>query len=78
MQGAEFTGAPMAAQTNLGGASRFGYVVAGLLMMAWGFFYADPGFWRFAWPILGAIVLIAGLIGFCPLRAMLGFGGKKS
>lgn len=78
MQVAVLAGAPMTAQTNLSGVSRFAYVVAGLVMLAWGFFYADPGFWRFAWPILGAIVLIAGLIGFCPLRAMLGIGGKKT
>jgi hypothetical protein len=68
----------MASQPNLNGGARFGYVVAGLAMMGWGFFYADPGFAHYAWPIVGAAVLIAGIIGFCPLVAMLGLGGKKS
>jgi DUF2892 family protein len=68
----------MTAHTNLTGVPRFGYVVAGLVMMAGGFFYADPGFWRYFWPIVGAGVLIAGLIGYCPLRAMLGSGAQKS
>jgi hypothetical protein len=68
----------MAVHTNLKGIPRFGYVVAGLIMMAWGFFFADPGFWHYAWPIIGAGVCIAGLVGFCPLVAILGLGTKKS
>jgi hypothetical protein len=68
----------MAVQPNLNGMPRFGYVVAGLAMMAWGFFYADQGFPHYAWPIVGASVLIAGIIGFCPVVAALGLGGKKS
>jgi hypothetical protein len=71
-------GAIMALQPNLNGMPRFVYVAAGLVMMAGGFFFSDPGFWHFAWPILGASVLIAGIIGFCPLMAVLGLGGKKS
>ena len=70
-------GAAMAAQPNLKGVPRFGYAVVGLAMMAWGFFFADPSFGRYAWPIVGAGVLIAGIIGFCPLMAMLGLGVKK-
>ncbi|MCL4523531.1 MAG: DUF2892 domain-containing protein [Acidobacteria bacterium] len=68
----------MALQPNLNGIPRFGYVVAGLVMMGWGFLFADPGFWHYAWPIVGAVVLIAGIIGFCPLLAMLGVSGKKN
>jgi hypothetical protein len=68
----------MALQPNLNGMPRFAYVVAGLAMLAWGFFFADPGFWHYAWPIIGASVLIAGIIGFCPIMAMLGLGGKKN
>lgn len=68
----------MALQPNLSGIQRFGYVGAGVAMMAWGFFFAAPGFWRYAWPIAGALVLILGIIGFCPLVAMLGLGGKKN
>jgi hypothetical protein len=68
----------MALQPNLNGMPRFVYVVAGLAMLAWGFFFADPGFWRYAWPIVGASVLIAGIIGFCPIMATLGLGAKKN
>jgi hypothetical protein len=70
-------GATMAIQPNLNGVLRFVYVVAGLAMMAWGFFYSDQGFGHYAWPILGASVLLAGIIGYCPLMAMLGLGVKK-
>ena len=68
----------MALQPNLNGTPRFAYVVVGLAMMGWGFFFADPGFWHYAWPVVGASVLIAGIIGFCPILAMLGLGGKKN
>ncbi len=68
----------MALQPNLNGAPRFAYVVVGLVMMAWGFFFANPGFWHYAWPVIGASVLIAGIIGFCPILALLGLGGKKN
>jgi hypothetical protein len=67
----------MALQPNLNGMPRFVYAIAGLAMLAWGFFFADPGFWHFAWPIVGASLLIAGIIGFCPIMAMLGLGAKK-
>lgn len=68
----------MALQPNLSGIPRFGYVVAGVAMMGWGFFYANPGLGHYAWPIVGASVLIVGIIGFCPLVALLGLGGKKN
>ena len=68
----------MALQPNLHGIPRFGYVVAGVLMLGWGFFFADPGFGHYFWPILGAVVLIEGLIGFCVLRQMFGASGKKA
>ena len=66
----------MALQPNLHGMLRFGYVVAGLAMMGWGFFGASSGFGHYFWPILGAFVLVEGLIGFCVLRQMFGLKGK--
>ena len=68
----------MALQPNLHGPLRFLYVVLGLGMMTWGFFFADAGFARYFWPILGAVVLTEGLIGFCLLRQMFGMTGKKT
>jgi hypothetical protein len=67
----------MNAQPNLSGLPRAGYVVAGVLLVGWGLFYADPGSGRLIASIVGVIVLIEGLIGYCAARAMLGLGGKK-
>ena len=39
--------------------------------------YAEPGFARYVWTVVGAGVLIAGLIGYCPVRGMLGLGAAK-
>lgn len=68
----------MAVQPNLQGMLRFGYVVVGLAMMIWGFFFSGPGFGHFFWPIFGAVVLVEGLIGFCVVRQMFGLTGKKT
>ncbi len=68
----------MALQPNLNGIPRFGYVAAGLGMMGWGFFFASPGLAHAAWPIAGALVLTAGLIGYCPVVALFGPSVKKN
>ncbi len=68
----------MALQPNLHGIPRFGYVVVGLALIIWGFFFANPGFGHLFWPIAGAVVLIEGLIGFCAVRQMFGLTGKKN
>jgi hypothetical protein len=62
---------------NLAGLSRLGYIVAGSGLIVWGIFYADPGLLRDAVILIGAAVLVEGLIGFCIGRAMLGLGGAK-
>lgn len=64
-------------QPNLAGLWRLGYISGGAALILWGFFYADPGSGRLAECILGAILLIEGLIGYCPACALLGIGGKK-
>jgi len=54
----------MAAGVNMGGGQRMFYAVAGVGLMAWGFFGLEGGWTRIAVPILGAIALLEGLIGF--------------
>ena len=62
---------------NLAGPLRLGYIIAGSVLVIWGIFYAAPGLTRDVLVIIGAAVLVEGLIGFCVVRAMLGLGGKK-
>jgi len=54
----------MAAQPNLSGIARSVYVVAGLGLMAWGFFGVESAWLRLAAPVGGAILVIEGLIGY--------------
>ena len=64
-------------QPNLAGPLRLGYIAAGVLLIAWGLFYADPGSGRLIGCIAGSVVLIEGLIGYCAACAMLGLGRNK-
>ena len=65
-------------QPNLAGTLRLGYIAAGAVLILWGLFYSDPGSGRIVECILGAAVLIEGLIAYCPVRALLGVGAKKN
>ncbi len=67
----------MAAQPNLAGKLRLGYTLTGLALIAWGFFMADSETSRLIAPILGGVLLIEGLIGYCPACALLGLGSRK-
>jgi hypothetical protein len=68
----------MAAQPNLSTRFRIGYVMVGLLLMAWGFFWTHKGWWHYLAPVLGGIVLVEGLIGYCVLCAAFGIGTRRS
>ena len=54
----------MAAQPNLQGVLRVVYVLVGIALMAWGFFGAEGGWLRIVTPIVGAVALTEGLIGY--------------
>ena len=64
-------------EPNLAGLWRFGYVAAGIALIAWALFYADPGTGRLIACFVGTVALIEGLIGYCPIVAKLGVGGSK-
>ncbi len=68
----------MPAQPNLTGLIRLLYIVVGLLLIAWGFFWTQRGWWHYLAPVLGGIVLIEGLIGYCVLRAIFGLGPRRT
>ena len=65
-------------QPNLAGTLRLGYIAAGAVLILWGLFYSDPGSGRIFECIVGAVVLIEGLIAYCPVCALLGVGAKKT
>lgn len=67
----------MAAGTNLSGGLRFFYIVVGAALMAWGFYGTNGGWTRYTLSIFGALILLFGLIAFCPIRKMLGVGGEN-
>jgi hypothetical protein len=54
----------MTFKPNLGGTERVLYGLAGVAMMAVGFLTVLGPWLRIALPVLGAIALIEGLIGF--------------
>ena len=54
----------MAFQQNLGRVARAGYVLMGAGLLLWGFFGTGEHWAKVVLPILGALVLVEGLIGF--------------
>lgn len=66
----------MAAQPNLPHFARFAYVIAGAALVWWGFFRTDSDWLHYLLPILGGILLIEGIIGYCMACAAFGIGKK--
>ena len=53
-------------------------VVAGLALLVLGWFGIVPGTLGLVFKILGFLPLLTGLIGFCPVYALLKIGTKKA
>jgi hypothetical protein len=67
----------MAAEANLHGKWRLIYGLAGLGLMAWGFFGLKGSWLGTALPLAGGWVLLEALVGWSVANAILGIGGPK-
>ena len=54
----------MPAQPNIGAMHRLVYVAGGVVLLAWGFFFIDTGWLKWAMPLGGAGMIIEGTIGY--------------
>jgi cytochrome b subunit of formate dehydrogenase len=45
-------------------------VIVGIALLALGLFGVAAGIWMWVATILGAILLVTGIVGFCPLYAL--------
>ncbi|MEJ2692231.1 MAG: DUF2892 domain-containing protein [Candidatus Thiodiazotropha sp.] len=59
---------------NVGGIDRILRIVVGIALLLWGFVLSPEPIW---WTLIGAVPLLTGLIGWCPLYLPLGFSSKK-
>ncbi len=57
-------------KTNVGGADRGIRLVLGLILLALGIF-AISGTWQWISLIVGAILVLTGLVSFCPLYSLI-------
>jgi hypothetical protein len=57
-------------KANEGTADRIIRIAAGVVLLALFFLYPDAS-WRY-WALIGIVPLVTGLIGTCPIYAMLG------
>ncbi len=62
----------MKIHVNEGSLDRTVRIVVGLVLLALGLLQTISGAWLWVAVILGAILLITGLVGFCPLYTVLG------
>jgi hypothetical protein len=65
-------------KTNESLVDRIIRIVVGALLMVLYFLGVVTGGWGIVLIVLGAILLITGIIGFCPLYALLKIKTKKS
>ena len=59
---------------NVGGIDQILRIIAGAGLLIWGFGLSAEPVW---WTAIGAIPLVTGLIGWCPVYLPLGFSSKK-
>jgi hypothetical protein len=57
--------------TNEGTIDRALRVAVGVALIVWFFLDQGQGFWHYA-KLIGAVPILTGLIGWCPLYAILG------
>jgi len=65
----------MTTTPNLSGIARAGYVVAGIILSAWGIWGASVGWAQIVWLVIGGALIVEGAIGFCTVSW---FFGKKA
>jgi hypothetical protein len=65
-------------KTNESSLDRIIRVVVGALLLALYFLGVVTGGWGIVMIVLGAILLITGVVGFCPLYALFKIKTKKS
>jgi hypothetical protein len=53
-------------------------VIVGIVLLALGVLGVAAGVWMWLAYIFGAILLLTGIIGFCPLYTLLKFSTKKN
>lgn len=63
---------------NEAGWDRIARVVLGVLMLALGWGGMVTGTWGWIFKIVGFIPLLTGLVGFCPIYALLKVSTNKS
>ncbi len=53
-------------------------VIIGIVLIALGIFGVASGAWMYVSYVLGAILLITGIVGFCPLYRLFKFSTVKN
>jgi Inner membrane protein YgaP-like, transmembrane domain len=53
-------------------------VVVGVAMLAAGWSGAATGVWRVALEVFGWVPVVTGLVGWCPIYALLGYSSRRT
>lgn len=65
-------------KANESGVDRIVRVVLGIVLLILGFGGMVLGGWGLAFKIIGALALLTGVVGFCPLYKLLKLSTKKN
>ena len=52
--------------------------IAGIILIGLGLFAGIHGAWQIVVFVLGALLLVTGLVGFCPVYSLFKFSTRKS
>ncbi len=67
----------MALLPNLNGKLRAAYLIVGIAFACWGLYGADASWARITWLAVGGLLVVFGVIGYCPLLWLFGVRGSK-
>lgn len=61
-------------KANVGGMEKTIRIVAGIVLLGMVFFIEGNARW---WGLIGLVPLITGVVGYCPVNALLGFNTAR-
>jgi hypothetical protein len=61
-------------QANVGGREKLARIIVGLAVLSLLFLIDGNGRW---WGLIGLVLLVTGVVGYCPISALLGINTAK-
>ncbi|MDQ9172444.1 DUF2892 domain-containing protein [Oxalobacteraceae bacterium R-40] len=67
----------MAITPNVGGLDKTLRIIAGIALIAFAVLASVDNVWKIVAGLVGAVMLITAMVGFCPLNSLLGINTRR-